>query len=317
MLRPTGHIIIGKYRFPGIISAEVVSTWENFTDIATLVVPRKVQFQGVDYLQAERFIKKGDKVEIWAGFDFQDKNIFSGYITKINPNENIEIEAEDAMSLLKKYTVTKSYLNVTLKQLLEDICRGVEVEAENIRLGKFRINTASPAKVLETLREEYGIYSWMRNGVLYSGFAYKPTPGSRHIFEIGRNVIDMDLSYEESESVPMQVKAVSILSDNSRIEIKEPETAPDDAVIRTFFQYGVKDKASLRVLAKSFLQKCQYAGYSGSIEVFGEPFCEHGDVAVLRDPKHPERTGAYLVKKVVRKTGVNGYFQDIYLHAKV
>lgn len=317
MLIKTGYIIVGKYRFNRFKSVDIESSWENFTDTATVVVPRRVAYEGATIQEAEKFFKVGDKIEIWLGFDHNNEQLFTGYIAKIKPQQGqITFHCDDEMWQLKKGSISKSYASVSLKQLLTDIVP-FPVEAENLQLGKFRINGATAADVLKALREGYGIYSWFRAGKLYAGFAYKISLSKRHVFRFGHNIVEADdLFFTEKDAVPLKVRAISINSKNEKIEINVPENPDADAEQRTFYKYNV-DKATLKKCAEEFIQKNRWTGFQGGFVSFGQPACRHGDIAVIQDPQHKDRDGTYLIRKVTISSNNEGYFQTISLHQRI
>ena len=314
MKQVTGYIVVGKYKFLGFHSVRIESSWENFTDRASLSISRVSRLK-TRTQESYTLMKRGDKVEIWLGFNHINEKKFTGYITSITPRSDmVQIECEDEMYQLKKNPITKSYKSVSLSQLLRDI-QPYPVDAENVELGRFRINHATPIKVLEELRNQYGFYSWFRDGVLYSGFAYKPELSKRHVFQFGANILDDDtLTYSDNEAIPIQVHAVSVQRDNTRIEIDYPKEV-EEADKRTLYVYNVGE-AALQVAAKAFAEKARYNGFTGGFQSFGGD-CRHGDVAVLQDPLHQDRNGAYLIRAVTTTSGVNGYFMDIQLHQRV
>lgn len=316
MLKLTGYIEVGKYRFNKFDKVQIESTWENFTDNATFSVPRKLKFEGKKIAEGESLFSKGDEVKIYLGFDYNYSLVFKGFVSKIKPGIMITFTCEDEMYKLKQKNITKSYKSVTLKQLLTDI-QPYPVQAVDVQLGKFRVNDTTAAKVLEFIREEYGLYCWFRQGKLYAGLAYQLELSKRHVFRFGHNIIDSEnLQFESKDAVPMKVKAVSINSKNEKIEIQEPENAEADAELRTLYKYNV-DKATLRHCAKEFLQATRYSGFSGDFETFGGLNIQHGDVAVMQDTEHPDKNGNYLIKKTVTTAGSEGFFQSIYLHSRV
>ena len=86
---------------------------------------------------------------------------------------------------------------------------------------------------------------------------------------------------------------------------------------RTFYFYGVTDKAKLKEKALKKLKKLKYTGYRGSFKAFGEPYMEVGDKVRLFDPQWGRPSGDYLVKSVKFSGGKNGLRQDIELGIKI
>lgn len=306
------EISIGDYQFNYVNQAEVESTWELLTDTCEITVPRKLSFDGKAIVQGESLFKRGDQVTVKSGYDGVLNTLFTGYVSAIKPGTNLIFMCEDAMWKLKQQTITRSYKEVTLKQLLADICP-IGFEVPDVNLGQFRISHATPAQVLEELRKTYGLQSFVRDGVLYSGLAYWPSDQQSSVFRYQYNIIDDDLEYQRIDDVQIKVRAVSMLEDNTKLEV---EVGDPDGDLRTLTFYNLNE-ADLKETAEREAERLRYEGYRGSFETFGEPFVRHGDIAIIQDPTYPDREGSYLIKKVVYSTGVSGYRQNIFLDRKI
>jgi len=312
MLRLTSNITIGNYGFKNIVSVECASSWDTFTDTATIVIPRKVEWQG-KYLYEH--IKKGDKVVIELGYNDQNKEIFQGYVTSVSARIPVEIKVEDAAWLLKQNTITKSYKKVELSQLLKDILPSVVLfEAPGVSLGSFRISNATTIKILEELKSAYFLKSFFRGGKLYVGFAYVPKLQKKHVLKFNQNVVSVDdLNYKIEDDVKIKLKIVNILPNNKKQEYEFGDTTGEQ---RTLTYYDKKE-ADIKKIGAEEIKRLRYTGYRGSITIFGEPMINHGDAVKLIDPKYPEREGTYLVKSVNKSFGDSGYRQTIELDIKI
>jgi hypothetical protein len=107
MLRLTSEIFIytaqGKISIPGVESVEINSSYEELTDTCSIVIAKKVSWQGKPLVEgANALFKRGDKIEVYLGYDFDNQLEFTGYIRDIKPSGNLELICEDAMFLLKK-----------------------------------------------------------------------------------------------------------------------------------------------------------------------------------------------------------------------
>jgi hypothetical protein len=144
---------------------------------------------------------------------------------------------------------------------------------------------------------------------LYSGLQYW-NDGRNHKFDFNKNIFQKhSLEFRKLEDVSFQVKAISIMSDNSRIE-PDGVIGDADGEKRTYHYYNI-DKEELTRRANQELEKLKYDGYRGSFKTFGQPAVMHGDTVTLRDVKYPEREGTYIVKSVNREFGQKGYSQTI------
>lgn len=317
MLKLESDIEIGPFRFKGVHEAEVNSSWDNLTDTCTLVFPRKVSWQGRALATgSDPLLKRGMPVTVRLGYDGAATEVFRGFVRDVSGEIPVRVECEDAMYLLKQGEVTRSYRDVSLAQLLADVVGGkvpYKVTMET-GLGQFRISKATPAKVLQYLREHYFVRSWMREGVLYVGLAYVGDLQRRRKIRFDRNVIEHDLEYREKDAVRLNLKAVILKPDNKREEV-EPKNNDQEGERRTFHYYNVSAAEATKLLERE-AERLRYTGYRGSFTTFGKPDIRHGDVVELSDPIYPERAGSYLVKRVKIQFGMNGYRQQVELESK-
>lgn len=311
MFRLSSEIKIGAYRLAGVVSIEIESSWETLTDTAKITLPAYVYQQGGFVNLAEsRLVKKGDKVAIRLGYDDELRNEFEGYVSAIQAGSPLTIECQDAAWLLKKQPQNTSFANVSLGDLLKKICPAeIVVVASDVSLGQFRVSNATPAQVIDEIKKSYGFSAYMRGATLYAGLAYTEQ-SQTHVFKFGVNIIEerSELFFKNEDDVSIQVKAVSIMPDKTKLEIK---FGAPDGELRTLHFYNL-DKVSLEKIAKAEAEKLRYNGYVGDFETFGAPAVKHGDIVNIRDDKQ-NRGGFYLVKKVLKTFGADGYRQRIYI----
>lgn len=311
--RPTCKITVGEFSFDFLNELEIVSAWKNLTDSGTLMIPSKIKRGGETLVAgSNNLFKRGDRVEIMLGYYPESVRVFTGFVSAISPASPLVLQLEDDAYLFKQESLTVSYKNTTLKELLTDICP-IEFVSVDANIGGFRISNANFAQVLAELKKTYGLVSWVRESVLYCGLAYFPETSTKHNLTFQRNVIDHDLEYMREDDVKIKVKAISMLGDNTKIEV---EVGDPQGAQRTLTYYGLNE-SDLKATAERELPKLKYEGYRGGLTTFGSPAIKHGDTIELADLKFPERSGEYLVDEVVTTQGMNGYRQKIKLGAKV
>lgn len=319
---------IGDYNFPFTNEVEIVSTWDQLTDTATIKVPRKLrvkkngEFSDSFTAGDSGLWKRGDTVRIEAGYNDVNDVRFRGVLTKIKPKLPLEFHCEDAMFTLKQKVVSKySVPSTTVSDLLATILpTGINYTDEDITLGKFKIERATVAEVLDYLRRRYGLSCFFQDNVLHVGFAYRISSindiatGALLQFEFQKNIIDdSNLDYIRDDDVRLKVTAISIRPDNTR---KEIEVGDADGDIRTLHFYNVSD-ADLTKLANEALSKLKYEGFRGSFTTFLQPMVRHGEAVKMIDPLIPDRNGVYLVRQVVTRFGMDGGRQEITLDRKI
>jgi len=319
MFALTNDITIGKYSFNYIVDVKINTSTDQLTDTAIVTVPNKLQFQGKPIAVGDnKIFKREDKVEINLGYNGRNNVVFTGYIKNIKSGSPVVLECENEMFLLKKTPITATYASVTLDELLkEHLPSGLTYKAVNVNLGKFRINGATLAKVLEEIKKSYGLYCYFRDGKLYAGLHDYDEYRVEHTFKFGKNIINQgtDLTYKIKEDIKLKVKCISIYDDNTRLEVDLPSTDAEGE-LRTLYFYN-KTEAELAMLGNIEIEKLKYDGYSGKFEAFGEPFVKKGDAVKILDDKFKEREGLYLVKAVNYPFGLGGYRQVIEIDKKL
>lgn len=297
----------------------ITRSFDNQTQTAKVILPRNLKYNNKNIYEGENaLIKRGDRIELYAGYLPNMPLLFSGYISKINNNVPLEILCEDEMFLLKqKQAPNLSYRTVNLRTFIEKVLGDSKIpfEALNAELGQIRTQNASIGKVLQVLRNDYGLYSYFVNGTLYVGLAFQIDQAKEQVFLFERQMIvdGMDLIYLKKEDVKVQIKGVLIGKDNKKTEYSYGDS---DGELRTIFQYG-GTKAELDQKAKSFLEQMNYTGYYGAFNTFLEPTVVPGDHAIIDSYKYPERKGTYLIKSVETSFGTNGGRQKIELERKI
>lgn len=322
MFRVTSKIFIGegskRVQMDFCHEISVKSSVETLTDTAKVIIPRLLKWEGKDVAGGDDpLFKRGQKIEIWAGYDFNLRQIFKGYIVRVKTKTPIELECEDEMFKLKEHTVSFSLENASLDAILaKTIPSGVKYETTlKVNVGKFKTKggAVSSAQVLEYLRKNYGIFSRFHEGVLYVGLNYVPSLRKDVKFQFQKNIVSDDLQYNREEDVKIKLTAVSI-NDNKKIEVT---VGDPDGEVRTKYYYNI-DKGTLQKFAERDVSRLRYEGYKGKFETFFEPFVRAGDGAEINDPKKIHEDGTYLIKTVEYKIGVSkGAKQEITLDRKI
>lgn len=311
MLKLTTITEIGKFKFIGLVSADVESTYERLTDTCSLTFPRRIEWKGKAIATGkEPLLKVGDKVKVMGGYDGVNEVIFEGYIAKpIHANVPVTIECQDAMWLLKRSPLTKSYRQVKLAKLLADIMPSdVPFDAPDVSLGQFRIKNATVAQILDELKKTYFLKSFFKGGKLYvTPFVTVPELQNNLRFRFNHNIIQHSLEYVRKEEVRIKVRGISMLPNNKKLTHDDGDP---DGEQRTMFFYHL-DLEGLKAAVKAAILNLRYEGYRGSFTTFLQPTVKHGDVVTLVDPVYPEREGVYFVKKVTTRIGMDGGRQEI------
>lgn len=306
------------FYFSTVNKVSVSRSWDKQTQTASVILPRNVQYNKQNiYEGANPIMRRGDRIKITASYFPNETVIFEGYISKINNNVPVELQCEDAMFLLKQTIAPNlSFKSVNLRTFIAKVLTNTNIpfKAINAELGQIRLQGASVGKVLQVLRDQYGLYSYFVDGILRVGLAYYPNESKNGVFLFEMMCKDgMNLTYLKKDDVKVQIKGI-LIKDNAREEYTYGDPTGDT---RTVFQYG-GTKADLDLRCNSFLEQANYTGYYGSFKTFLEPLVVPGDYATVDSWKYPERKGKYLIKSVTTEISTSdGGKQTIELERRI
>lgn len=310
MLQLCCRLTIGDLFFELVNHVEINSTWKDFTGGCVIKLPRKVQ--NYDSNKLDRLIHRGDAVKVELGYDERFHTTFTGYVAFLKPTFPVELQCEDEMFKLKQTPVNpKSWTNATASDVLDYLGLKDYQTFGDIQLGAFRIQAQhdTAAKVLKKLKDEFQLYSFMRDGKLHLGDPYDKTYAKEVVFGFGYNIISHSLEYRRADEVKLRVKAISKNTDGKDTKIEVGDVEGENRTLH----YFNKSLEQLKTLANRDLDRLKYTGYRGHFTTFGEPVVRHGDIVELYDPEEKEKDGKYWVDKVVTEFGMNGYRQEITL----
>ena len=306
---------------------EINSSWEELTDTARLVVPRKVRYvkdgqvitslvaQGTEAQPDDPYLRRGDRVTFSLGYGSQVAQRFAGYVSNIAPRNPLAFEFQDEMYLQKQVTIQAlEFVNETLETILFELWQAGHftgpqpIATIDMTIGRLRITRVTPAELLQFLRQKYGLISYYRGSQLYVGVAYR----LKDLDLVARHEINLEmdtplgsrnsLTYQREDDQRIKVRAISIYPDNTT---QEYIAGDSDGGERTLYFYDVS-QAALKTLAEENLAKLKYTGWIGGIETFLNPHIQHGDAVKLTSDQVPDANGDYLVKRVITHTSVKG-----------
>lgn len=325
MVRMNSDITIGGLRFSNQVhSVNVKQAMKQLTQRATIKLPR---YNKLLLLSSDEYkIKVGQKVIIKLGYDADLRTEFVGYVTRVKPTSPIEIECEDEMWRLKQSVVTWDWNKVELIQILTFLVPGAALNnIPDITFEKgFRLDNVSKAAALEKLCNDYGLvayYRWNEDDQqpeLFVGLAYTQ-PGFKKVkYHFQKNAIADGLEFKSADEVKMTVRAISLLDNNNKIEVKVGDTSTDSgnrAEITLHF-YHINSEEELKKIAEEKLKSMKYDGYTGSFKSFGLPSASHGDVASLNDDKYPERNMDVFIDDMEVNYDSNGFKRTLTIGRK-
>lgn len=298
-----------------VTAIDFESTWKEVTDRGTLTLPRNVKF--FDKNKIRDTFRRGDAITIYFGYDDNLVKEFEGYITEVAADIPIVIKFEDEMYNVKRLPVNFSSANVTLDQLLKTIIPGYEIDyLEGVTLGAVRLAKTQVGPVLEKLKSDWGLYTYMRGKTVICGKYYADESNDKKIkFHLERNCVSTSLNYQNKEDVQIKIKVVSTLANGTKIEVDNIGDKEGNERQLTF--YNIKIKAELEKLGKLEYEKYKVDRFDGSFVGFGVPSVRHGLKCELLSSLYEDRTGTYYIEKVAKTFSDGGIRQTITLGEKV
>ena len=296
------RVTVGRYVMPTLHDLELTSSWQALGDSG------RVRLPGLRH-KLENLLKAGDPIKIECGYNGQYATEFDGYVAEVLPNVPFELRLEDESYWLKRQTTSGSWQSTTLKAVLAHIYPGVvSKDVPDVTLAPFRIGPGSSKfKVLERLKEEYGLTVYFRGKTLYAGLAYSERRATETVvYHLQKNVAGSDLTFRRAADMRLGVKAISVLANNTSFNAHVGDTDGDQL---TLHFYNVTTKAALEALAKERIAGMKFDGYRGSLTAFGWPRVEHGQAALILDDLYPQRRARVFVDQVRTTVSKSGGFR--------
>jgi hypothetical protein len=315
-------ITIGPLKLEFVNEVEIITSIDQLTQTATIKLPKKLTLQHGERLV--KSIKTDMPVEIKLGYNGELRTEFIGYVSRSpKPSMPMEIYCEDEMYMLKKNPITKTFApNTPLPDIIKAIAPGYKLDVNNVsNIGDLVITKATPAKVLDKIRESFRQRSFFRfDDTVSATAAFK----DRVILVVGKpytsddvkltlpvkyhmqlNVASNSLEYKQKDDVKIKLKAVSHIQGKSDKKIVL-ELGDEFGEQRTLDYYNL-DEANLRKIATSELEKFKGEGFKGDLTGFGIPFVKHGMQVQLIDEEYEVMDEKYLVDGVKINFGIRGF----------
>lgn len=293
---------------------KIQTSWKELTDRCEIMLPRNVR--DFNKQSVKQVFRTGDPVIVKLGYNGQLIKEFSGYVIQVSADIPIVIKCEDEMWKLKQLPVNFSAKSTTLDGLLKSVCPGYSIDAmEGVQLGTIRLTKTTVAKVLEKLKEKFGLYAYMKEKQLVVGKYYADDTTVKPVkFNLEKNVVDNNLQYRSREEIMLEIKGTSKLVKGKKLEYVMGTPGGDRLELS---YYNIKVMADLIKLVKADYDKRMADGFDGSFTAFGIPSVRHGWKVDLTSTLYPDRVGMYYIEGVEKTFGSNGYRQAIKLGDKV
>lgn len=306
--------------FDYVNAIEVKTSTKDFTDTATVKVPRKMYWKGHNIME---YLKRNDAITIQMGYSNFGTvaTVFKGYISTIENSSPIVISCENIMRHFKTITVEPEIIpDFDIADYLAKYAPDVNVICpDNIGFGKVVIKKRmSLTQALDQIRQAF---PWFKGYFKINGdfVVITDTEADRNTINLDpeRNIITDNLKYILAEDVKVKIKMTSILPDNKKLEVTVPEDDDSDYEQRQYLSKKTT-AAELKAEAEQRLATFKSDKMSGDITIFGVPFVQKGDIVRLNDKIRTERDGMkFLAEAVTYSFNEKGYRQRITLGNKI
>jgi hypothetical protein len=234
-------------------------------------------------------------------------------VRSIKTGTPLVVTCEDEMYKIKQVTVkTKNYPKLTLRQLLNEyLPLSIDYIIEDINLGEFRVSDdPSLAKVLDTIKQEYSINFFFKDGNLYgtlpSTKIMQSGGGKLKTIDFKQYIKEDNIEFQSADDIKLIIKVKTVLPDNTKLEVQEPEDA-NDGEVHTFLALDKTTEAQLRAYAKELLVKYKPGDLKGSVVLYGLPYIEVGDFIKLVDSENENRNGKICEARKITYALGNAY----------
>lgn len=305
------NIQIGNYSFKSIHEVEITKSVDELGDTAVIKLPTKFKVRQSDEEKfTEEAIKVGDAVTITLGYEGKySGEEFKGFVKKISPKIPLEIHCEDAIWLLRRKNINKSWSkNTTLREVLQEVVKDTPVQlaetTTDIELNKWIIKNANGAQVLQKIKQELLMSVFINDeGKLYVGLQQGTNIDELVKYDLNYNLVENNLEFRTKEERRVKIRYIYKDAENKEdvVEVGDPDGENHD-----YHTTQIKDRAKREELAKEEIEKLKYDGYDGDVVSFLIPYATRGMKAEVVDIEHPNRNGIYFIKKVVTKFGTGG-----------
>ncbi len=321
MLTPVVNIIIGTLKFKGCKSFEVIKDVDNLSVTAKVELPLRAMLigeTGKQRIMVDESIKQGDPIKIESGYaEDEIREVFSGFISNIDPSDSIKISCEDAVYLMRKMPkvidVNKIKVAQLCKTLLPDgySLSGNIINA-TIDVFKYKGNAAG---ALAKLKDSMKLTCYFDGNTLYVG-GQQLNPKGEIKLTYGRNILKNQTSYQYADVNPVQVTMIGKKEDGTEVKVI---VGMDGGSKMSFHKYNVTEKTLLATMANEELQKYSFNGFKGSFKLWFIPFAEVGGSVLYKNENYKQEVeGAYFIKGVKYSFSIGeGLKQQVKLGAKL
>ena len=294
-----------------LAECEVMSSVENLTDTATIVLPEAVMN---DVLNLENKITRGTEVLIEMGYNADWHQEFKGYVQDIvNSDNSLKIICEDALFLFRKNVPSIELKPSTMKAVGQYVLDYIDTSftldcTYEINYEKFTIHQATGFDVLKKLQDETKaqIYFDSEAKILHIHPPYIKK-GGEVLYSMQKNIETSSLEFKNKLDFKVEVTVESTDIKGNVHQVISGTTGGDKVKIRV----GAMDESSMRRIADAELLKRSASGYEGSFDAWLIPMVKPTYSAKIIDEDYPEKTDWYYVASVTTNLSAAGVVRTV------
>ncbi|NRR90662.1 hypothetical protein HSX10_03690 [Winogradskyella undariae] len=295
-----------RYQLALMSECEVISSVDNLSDTATIVLPEAVMN---DVLNFDDKIGRGTEVIIRMGYDGDLQTEFVGFIKDITTNDSsLKILCEDALFLFRvgvpDIEMKPTSLTEVAQYLIDNIDSSYTLKCDyDINYEKFTIHQATGYDVLKKLQDETkaNIYfdSELKQLHIHPPYVEK---GGEALYSMQYNIENSSLEFKNrlDNKVEVTVESTNIRGEVSKVV--SGTTGGDKVTLKV----GAMDEASMERIANAEVLKRSASGYEGSYDGWLLPFVKPTYSLRIKDEDYPNKTDWYYCKSVVTKLSESG-----------
>ncbi len=256
------------YKLNSLTELTIKSSYETLTDTAVLSFPRGLRVLerttegSVEHVTGVN-IDRGSYVEIWCEYDSVEhkKSRFQGYVTRVDPGQPVRIHLEDSAYLLKNGRQKFSLKEGKIEDIISPAAAILPTTSVEVKIYvKFKSDGLTPAQILEKLKRQYQLQSFIHDKRLYIGQRFWPEYRTEHILDFNYNILEERLEYYTTDDLDVTVRATSTYPNAGKDEQISVEVGGGGEQFRTLNFYGITDEAVLRSIAENELGRMTFEG---------------------------------------------------------
>ena len=315
-------IEIGDFVFRSVNEVEITKSVTELVDTAVIKMPTKFKIrQNNEQKYIEEVIKSGDSVKITLAYEGKYEGIeFTGFVKKVNPKIPMEIHCEDAMWLLRRKNISKSWKKTTLKEVLQEIVSGTGIKLSkrvpDVALESWIIRSKNGTQALQEIKETMAMSVFLEDdGTLYCGLQQATNVGQIVKYDLNYNLVENNLEFKTADE--KKIKVIYSWTDKKTNKKKTYTAGDEGGEERKFTLNSVVDEKIMQSMADKVLKEAKYDGLEGDITSFLIPFATRGMAAEIINKEHQNREGNYFIKTVVTTYRTGGARRKVTLGNKL